>query len=63
MDCRRSFHAGAHPRPRDAEGLERFLAEQERDGHFGVLLHGGEQAFPLNPRVVAVPLERMLGAG
>jgi hypothetical protein len=49
MDCKRSFHAGAHPRPRDAEGLERFLAEQERDGHFGVLLHGGEQAFPLNP--------------
>ena len=54
---------GAHPRPRDAEGLERFLAEHGRDGRFGVLLHGGDQAFPLSQRVVAVPLERMLGAG
>jgi hypothetical protein len=55
--------AGAHPRPHDAEGLERFLAEHGRDGHLGVLLHGGDQAFPLSPRVVAVPLERMLGVG
>ena len=46
--------ATARPTPKDAQGLLSFLAEYpEAPG--GLLLHGGEEVFPLVDRVVAAP--------
>lgn len=46
--------ATPRPTPKDAQGLLAFLAEYpEAPG--GLLLHGGEEAFPLVDRVVAAP--------
>ena len=46
--------ATSKPTPKDAQGLLAFLAEYpEAPG--GLLLHGGEEVFPLVDRVVAAP--------
>ncbi|BBL83272.1 hypothetical protein TthAA37_21570 (plasmid) [Thermus thermophilus] len=46
--------ATSRPTPKDAHGLLAFLAEYpEAPG--GLLLHGGEEVFPLVDRVVAAP--------
>ncbi|VCU55016.1 hypothetical protein TTHNP4_00480 (plasmid) [Thermus thermophilus] len=50
--------ATSRPTPKDAQGLLAFLAEYpEVPGR--LLLHGGEEVFPLADRVVAAPWWRV----
>ena len=48
--------------PGDAAGLREFLAQQERSAPFGILLYRGDETIPIDRRVLAVPLSRVLGA-
>lgn len=44
----------------DAKGLEAFLDEYPDLADGGLLLHGGEETYPLTRRVLAVPWWRVV---
>jgi len=44
----------------DAAGVERFLTEHRR-ARVGLVVHAGAELYALSPRVVAVPVARLLG--
>jgi predicted AAA+ superfamily ATPase len=50
----------ATPRPSDARGLASFI--RDHDAPFGIVLHAGEDSFPLSRTVAGMPLTRFLGA-
>lgn len=52
--------AGARPTAADARGLRAFLAEYPRTARGGVVLHGGEDSYWLDERIIAVPWWRVM---
>jgi len=52
--------ASARALPADAKGLETFLDEYDDRSDGGLLLHGGDEVFPLTRRVLAAPWWRVL---
>ncbi len=52
--------AAARATPADAKGLEAFLDEYHDRADGALLLHGGEQMFPLTRRVLAAPWWRVI---
>jgi len=54
------INSTVHPSLRDARGLKAFLAEHPRDARGGLLLHGGEESFWLDERILAVPWWRVM---
>ncbi|MGH8285644.1 MAG: ATP-binding protein [Steroidobacteraceae bacterium] len=52
--------AGTHPTARDIRGLRAFLAEHPRRARAGVVLHGGNESYWLDEKIVAVPWWRVM---
>jgi predicted AAA+ superfamily ATPase len=52
--------AGAQPSWNDARGLRAFLAEYPRHARGGLVLHGGDESFWLDERILAVPWWRVM---
>ncbi|MGH8284913.1 MAG: hypothetical protein ACRETT_04005, partial [Steroidobacteraceae bacterium] len=52
--------AGTHPTTRDIRGLRAFLAEHPRRARAGVVLHGGNESYWLDEKIVAVPWWRVM---
>lgn len=52
--------AGAHPAMRDIQGLRAFLDEHPGSARGGVVLHGGDESYWLDEKVVAVPWWRVM---
>ena len=52
--------AGKQPGMRDIQGLRGFLAEHPRQALGGVVLHGGDESYWLDDRIVAVPWWRVM---
>jgi uncharacterized protein len=51
---------GAQPTLRDVQGLRSFLAENPRMAIGGVVIHGGDDAYWLDDKIVAAPWWRVL---
>jgi predicted AAA+ superfamily ATPase len=52
--------AGAHPTLKDVRGLAAFVQEYPRSARGGIVLHGGEDSYWLDERIIAVPWWRVL---
>jgi len=52
--------AGAHPSMKDIQGLRAFLAEHPRQARGGVVVHGGDESYWLDEKIVAVPWWRIM---
>ena len=52
--------AGAHPSTKDIQGLRSFLAEHPRQARGGVVVHGGDESYWLDEKIVAVPWWRVM---
>ncbi|HEX5420829.1 MAG TPA: DUF4143 domain-containing protein, partial [Gammaproteobacteria bacterium] len=47
--------AGTHPSTRDIRGLRAFLEEYPRAARGGVVLHGGDESYWMDEKILAVP--------
>lgn len=47
--------ANAHPSMKDIQGLRAFLTEHPRQARGGIVLHGGDESYWLDDKVLAVP--------
>ncbi|MGH8136645.1 MAG: ATP-binding protein [Steroidobacteraceae bacterium] len=52
--------AGKQPGMRDIQGLRAFLMEYQKSALGGIVLHGGDETYWLDDRIVAVPWWRVL---
>ncbi len=52
--------AGAQPSLRDVAGLRAFLDEYPRSARGGIVLHGGDDSYWLDDRIIAVPWWRVM---
>jgi predicted AAA+ superfamily ATPase len=52
--------ANRHPTLRDIQGLRAFLAEYSQSARGGVVLHGGEESYWMDEKIVAVPWWRVM---
>lgn len=49
-------NANAHPSTKDIQGLRAFLSEHPRQARGGVVLHGGDESYWLDEKILAVAL-------
>lgn len=52
--------AGPHPTIKDVKGLRDFLEEYPRNAIGAVVLHGGEETYWLDQRIIALPWWRVM---
>jgi predicted AAA+ superfamily ATPase len=52
--------AGPHPTMKDARGLRAFLEEYPRSARGGIVLHGGDESYWLDEKIIAVPWWRVM---
>jgi hypothetical protein len=52
--------AGPHPTMKDVPGLRAFLDEYPRSARGAIVLHGGDESYWLDERIVAVPWWRVM---
>ena len=52
--------AGKQPTMKDIQGLRAFLAEHPRQARGGVVLHGGDETYWLDDKIIAVPWWRVM---
>jgi hypothetical protein len=52
--------AGKQPTMRDIKGLRAFLAEHPRHARGGIVLHGGDESYWLDDKIIAVPWWRVM---
>jgi predicted AAA+ superfamily ATPase len=52
--------AGPRPTMKDVQGMRAFLAEYPRSARGGIVLHGGDESYWLDERIVAVPWWRVM---
>jgi uncharacterized protein len=47
--------SGAHPSKRDVQGIQAFLGEHPRQARGALVLHGGEESYWMDEKILAVP--------
>lgn len=52
--------AGTHPSARDTQGLRAFLEEHPRQARGGVVIHGGEETYWMDEKILAAPWWRVM---
>lgn len=52
--------AGRHPGLRDVQGMRTFLTDYPRQARGGIVLHGGDDSYWLDDRILAVPWWRVM---
>jgi uncharacterized protein len=52
--------AGSHPALADVPGLRTFLAEHPKSARGGIVVHGGDDSYWLDDKIVAVPWWRVM---
>jgi hypothetical protein len=52
--------AGTHPTMKDVRGLRAFLEEYPRTARGAVVMHGGDEIYWLDEKILAVPWWRVM---